>query len=183
MTDPQTAIPSHIGQEQHPVLSAVRRGTGTDPAEFIAVIDCFPGGFGRSYATVLVSVWPDRVETNMTVFDLSWIQALQSMAERAGIPWTPLAEVVVFVREPAAADNTIVFIDGNFSPTKPLVAVTTHVVHLDEGDEDSWWMVTALRDLDHLSPAAQAQIKSEIYQIATRSGVDLEHLIEEYDNR
>jgi hypothetical protein len=108
---------------------------------------------------------------------------LKSMADRVGIAWAPLAEVVVFVREPAAADNTIVFLDGHFTPTKPLVAVTTHVVHLDEDDEENWWMVTALRDIDHLSPGAQAQIKSEIYKIATRCGVDLERLIEGHDNR
>jgi hypothetical protein len=182
MIDPRTAIPSHVGDEQYPVLSAVRYGASSDPVEFIAMIDCFGDG-ACSYATVHVSVWPDRVDANMGVFNLSWIQALKSMADRVGIAWVPLAEVVVFVREPHVPDDTVVFLDGQYAPTKPIVAVTTHLVHLDEDDEENWWMVTALRDIDHLSPGAQSQIKSEIYQIASCRGVDLERLIEEYDNR
>jgi hypothetical protein len=184
MTGIPTAIPARAGVDQWPVISAVRYGTGTQPVEYIAIIDCGEGTPTHPYATVHLYLWPDQIKTRDGDYNLTWQEARRSLAERAGLIPTPHAEVLVLSNEPSAEDHTVVFIDGQpADPHHPGVVVTTHVVYLDTDDEEDWWMVRALRDIGHLSAAAQQHITAEITRIAAERGIDLDRLAEEYDAR
>ncbi len=182
MTGIPTTIPARAGTDGWPVISAVRYGTGTNPVEYIAVVDCGEGTPTHPYATVHLYLWPDKMKTSDGHYNLTWQQARASLAERAGLIPTPQAEVVVFAQEPYAEDNTVVFIDGQpADPHHPAVVVTTRVVYLDIHDEQDWWMAAALRGISHLSPAAQQRITNEITRIAAERGIDLGTLAAEYD--
>lgn len=181
MTGIPNVIPERAGAGHWPVISAVRYSTGTNPVEYIAIVYCGEGTPTHPYATVHLYLWPGRIETRDERNDLTWQQARQSLAERAGLIPTPQVEVLVYSREPYAKDDTVVFIDGQpANPDRPAAAVTTRVVYLDIHDEQDWWMVTALRGISHLSDAAQQHITNEINRIAAEHGVNLDQLAQEY---
>ncbi len=181
MTSIPNVIPERAGAGHWPVISAVRNGIGTSPVEYLAIVDCGQGTPTHPYATVHLYLCPDGVKTGEWRYNLTWQQARQSLAERAGLIATPAVEVVVYSREPYAKDDTVVFIDGRPADAdRPAVAVTTRVVYLDVHDEHDWWMVTALRGISHLSDAAGQHITNTINRIAAEHGVDLGQLAKEY---
>lgn len=181
MTAIPASIPDRVGVGRWPVISAVRYGTGTDPVEYIAIVDCSEGTPTHPYATVHLCLWPDQIKTGDGQYNLTWQQARRSLAERAGLIPTPRAEVVIYAREPYAHDRTVVFIDGQLAAAeRPAVVVTSRVVYLDLEDEQNWWMVTVLRGISHLSAAAQQHITDEITRVAAKRGVDLDTLAQQY---
>ncbi|MEV4706786.1 hypothetical protein [Actinoplanes sp. NPDC049316] len=164
------------------MISAVRYGTGTDPVEYIVIVDCGEGTPTHRYATLHLYVRPGEVKARDGEYDLTWQQARRSLADRAGLIPVPHVEVVVLSREPGVCDEMAAFVDGEpASPTGPPARVTGHVLLLDTDDEEHWWMVAARRGISHLSPAAQQRITDEITRIAAERGIDLDQLSEEYD--
>jgi hypothetical protein len=183
MTDTSIlAIPGRVTVDRLPVISAVRYGTGINPVEYIAIVDCGEGTPNHPYATFHLYVRPGEVKARDGDYDLTWQQARRSLAERAGLIPVPHAEVVILAHEPGGTDEAAVFIDGQPADRmRPTVKVTAHVVQLDTDDEQHWWMVAALRSISHLSAPAQQRITDEITQIAADRGIDLGQLGEEYD--
>jgi hypothetical protein len=52
MTDTSIlAIPGRVTVDRLPVISAVRYGTGINPVEYIAIVDCGEGTLNHPYAT------------------------------------------------------------------------------------------------------------------------------------
>jgi hypothetical protein len=90
------APPTHVGEDQWPVLSAVRVNTADDPAEFVVLVDCGEGTPVHRYATLRVFVWTTQ-RTRRKIGDgeykLTFEQARRSLAERASTVastrWSP----------------------------------------------------------------------------------------------
>lgn len=77
-------IPTVVGDLRWPVISAVRLNA-SDPAEYIVIADCGEGTPHERYATLRVTVWPDRTVAQQGQYDLSFTQAQRSMLQRADL--------------------------------------------------------------------------------------------------
>jgi len=167
-------IPATVGDLRWTVLSAVRLGTGDRPAEFIAVVDCREGTPTERYATVQVFVWPDRTVAQYGHYDLTHIQAQYSLAERAGLLPGHTVEVVV-VRDPDAANDITVYVDGEQRAIGAPALVTVKVHDIDPGAAgvDDEWVRNELDGAGHLSRAAAAHARSVISGYAEQHDVEL----------
>src|SRR5690606_12163971 len=110
------APPTHVGEDQWPVLSAVRVNTADDPAEFVVLVDCGEGTPLHPYATLQVFIWTKR-RTRRKVgdgeYNLTFEQARRSLAQRAGLaPARTTTVELVVVRDPDTANDYAVFVDG-----------------------------------------------------------------------
>src|SRR5262245_52197827 len=107
------APPSRVGDLRWPVLSAMRVNTVDEPAEFVVIVDCGEGTPREPFATLHVYVWRDRTHAEQGEYNLTFDQARRSLAERAGLLPTARTRVeVVVVRDPDAANDYAVFVDG-----------------------------------------------------------------------
>ena len=77
--------PTHVGDDQWPVLSYVRVNTADDPAEFVVLVDCGEDTPRNPYATLQVFIWPTRRTVADGQYNLTFDQARHSLAERAGL--------------------------------------------------------------------------------------------------
>jgi hypothetical protein len=159
------APPTHVGEDQWPVLSAVRVSTAEDPAEFVVIVDCGEGTPQHPYATLQVFIWPTRRKVTDGEYNLTFDQARRSLAERAGLlPTTATTVEVVVVRDPDAANDYAVFVDGTHRPdgTTDVVRVITHDIDLGAVDLTPAWVDQQLQRADTLSPAAARHARDAV---------------------
>lgn len=172
------APPTHVGEDQWPVLSAVRVNTADDPAEFVVLVDCGEGTPQHPYATLQVFIWPKR-RTRRKVADgeynLTFEQARRSLAERAKLlPTTSTTVEVVVVRDPDAANDYAVFVDGTHQPDGRAdgVRVITHDIDLGAVEITPVWVDQQLKRADALSPAAARHARDAVLTYVDDMQVD-----------
>jgi hypothetical protein len=159
------APPTHVGEDQWPVLSAVRVNTADDPAEFVVLVDCGEGTPVHPYATLHVFIRPTRRKVADGEYNLTFDQARRSLAGRAGRPPTTTTTVeVVVVRDPDAANDYAVFIDGTHQPDGSANGVRVITHHIDPGAVEitSAWVDQQLQRADALSPAAARHARDAV---------------------
>jgi hypothetical protein len=147
----------HVGEDNWPVLSSVRLSTAAHPAEFVVIVDRGEGTPEHPYATLQVSVWPQRRKVSDGEYNLTFEQARRSLAERAGLaPTTTTTVEVVVVRDPDAGNDYAVFVDGAPRPdgSSGAVRVITHDIDLGAVEITAEWVAEQLQRVDALSPAA-----------------------------
>jgi hypothetical protein len=169
-------IPGSVGVQRWPVVSAVRVGTSVTPAEFIVIADCCDDTAHERYATLHLHIRPGQVNARDGEYDLTWQQALRSLAERARLIPHRRVEVLVYSSEPHDTDETVLFIDGDPPEPDEPITVDTHVVYLDIHDDEDEWMSRVLRNAATLSTAARQEVTNMITAIAQVRGVDVEAL-------
>jgi hypothetical protein len=150
--------PPHVGDLRWPVISAARVGTADEPAEFVVIADCGKPTPRERYATFRVFQWAQRSKAEQGEYDLTFDQARHSLAERAGLlPAATKVEVVV-VRDPDAANDYTIFVDGQRRPdgATDRVHVITHDIDLGAAEITPTWVAEQLRwASETLSPAAR----------------------------
>jgi hypothetical protein len=160
------------GPNQAPILSAVRVGTSDTPAEFIVIVDCQEGTPIEPYATLHLYAWPGQVKFRAGVYNLTWVQAKCSLAERAGLIPHRDIEVAVIAREPHQTDLDRVFVDGSPVDDASRTMVRTEVFYLDPDDEDIHELRDGLHRAASLTPAAQAQVTQVLQEFAHAHGIE-----------
>jgi len=168
------APPTHVGEHRWPVLSAVRVNTGDQPAEFVVLVDCGDGTPEHPYATLRVSIWPEQRKVSQGQYNLTFDQARRHLAERAGLlPATVTVEVVV-VRDPVAANDYAIFVDGTRIPDGHTgrVRVITHDVDLGVVDLTPAQVAEYLQQANALSPAAARHARNAILAFVDDPNVD-----------
>lgn len=173
------APPSHVGEDRWPVLSAVRVSTADDPAEFVVLVDCGEGTPVHRYATLQVRVWTKpriRRKIGGGEYDLTFDQARRSLAERAGLmPTTTTTVEVVVVRDPDAANDYAVFVDGTHQPDGGRangVRVITYDIDLGAVEITPAWVDDQLKRADALSPAAARHARDAVLDYVDDIEVD-----------
>ena len=170
------APPTHVGEDPWPVLSAVRVNADWEPAEFVVLVDCGDGMPLHPYATLQVNVWTGR-RTRRKVSDgeynLTFEQAQRSLVERAGLAPTTTATVeVVVVRDPDAANDYAVFVDGTHRPDGRInrqadgVRVITYDIDPGAVEITPAWIEQHLYSADALSSAAARHARDAILAYA-----------------
>ncbi len=162
------------------------------PAQFVVVVDCGEGTPRHRFAVLAVYVWPDRVVAEQGVYDLTFDRAQQIMLERAGLLPTVRVELVT-VRDPDAANEHTVFIDGQRRDVTVTrtglrdagmagtgdtgVAARTRVVvcDIDAGDTGVTpvWVADMLTRAGTLSPAAAAWASDVVTGYAEDNAIPL----------
>lgn len=168
--------PTHVGEDHWPVLSYVRVTTADEPAEFVVLVDCGEGTPQHPYATLRVFVWPNRRKVADGEYNLTFDQARRSLAERARLlPHTTSRVEVVVVRDPDAANDYAIFIDGTHRPdgTAHHVRVVTHDIDLGAVAITAGWVEQQLARADALSPAAARHARDAIH--ASVADLELDH--------
>ncbi|GAA0908079.1 hypothetical protein [Virgisporangium aurantiacum] len=162
------APPTHVGEDQWPVLSAVRVSTADDPAEFIVLVDCGEGTPEHPYATLRAVVWTRR-RTRRKVTDgeynLTFDAARRSLAERAGLlPTTASTIEVVVVRDPDFGTDYAMFVDGVRRPEGRTdgVRVVAHDIDLGAVEITPASVEQRLLRADALSPAAARHARDAV---------------------
>lgn len=166
-------IPATITGDRWPVLSAIRISGSAKPAEFVVIADCGEGTPTHRYATFLLCVWADRVAAREGEYDLTFPEAMQSMAERTKLFAPQCVEAVVVAREPHATDFIKVYVDGTDADCLPMAMLVTCVVYLDPDDEERAGITDMLNTARSLSPAAQAFISKAIANFGAYHNLDL----------
>lgn len=160
------APPTHVGADNWPVLSSVRLSTAGHPAEFVVIVDCGEGTPEHPYATLRVCVWPQRRKVSDGEYNLTFDQARRSLAERAGLApdRTRTVEVVV-VRDPDAANDYAIFVDGarRTDATTGTLRVITHDIDLGAVEITAEWVAEQLQRADALSPAAARHARDAVH--------------------
>ena len=64
-------MPTVVGVLRWPVISAVRVNAGSGSADYIVLADCGEGTPHEQYATLRVTVWPDRTVAQQGQYELS----------------------------------------------------------------------------------------------------------------
>lgn len=166
-------VPTTVGDLRLPVLSAVRVSTAEHPAEFIVLVDCGEPTPREPYATLRLYVWPDHSRAEHGEYDLTFIQAQRSLAERAGLLANHTVEVIV-VRDPDASNDYTVVIDGTIRPhaTTEHVRVITHDIDLGAQEITPAWVTGQMESARRLSPAAAAHAAEVIAMYADDTDVD-----------
>lgn len=159
------APPTHVGEDHRPVLSSVRVSTADRPAEFVVLVDCGEGTPEHPYATLHVFVWPERRKVADGEYNLTFDQARRSLAERAGLlPTTTITVEVVVVRDPDAANDYAIFVDGTRRPDGKGdgARVITHDIDLGAVDITPEWVAEQLQRADALSPSAARHARDTV---------------------
>jgi diguanylate cyclase (GGDEF)-like protein len=120
------------GPHGQPIVSAIRIGTRTDPAEFVVLLDCRDSSHGDRYATMKVMVGADgNTVFSHGTFTMAHRHAMANLAERAGLFPRRDIEVVVLAAEPHARDKVAVFIDGTPAEATSTIRVRAEVFRLN----------------------------------------------------
>jgi hypothetical protein len=155
--------PTYVGELRWPVLSAVRVGEADYPAEFVVIVDC--GGRTRreSYAVLRLLMWPYHIKDDQGEYDLTFAEAQRRLGERARLLRPVTAEVVV-VRDPDAANDYTVFVDGQHYPEQKTdrVRVVIHDIDPGAGGVTAAWVAAELQRADALSPTAAAHARGVV---------------------
>lgn len=174
------APPTHVGEDQWPVLSAVRITTADDPAEFVVLVDCGEGTPEHPYATLHVYIWTKR-RTRRKVADgeynLTFDGARRSLAERAGLlPTTTTTVEVVVVRDPDDVNDYATFVDGVRRPDGFAggVRVVTHDIDLGAAEITPASVEQRLERAGALSPAAARHARDAVVAYVDDIGFDNE---------
>jgi hypothetical protein len=160
------APPTHVGEDHWPVLSCVRVTAADEPAEFVVLVDCGEGTPQHPYATLRVFVWPTRRKVADGEYNLSFDQARRSLAERARLlPHTTSSVEVVVVRDPDAANDYAIFVDGTHRPDGKAngVRVVTHDIDLGAVEITAAWVEQQLARASALSPAAARHARDAVH--------------------
>ncbi|MEU8001610.1 hypothetical protein AB0B66_10655 [Catellatospora sp. NPDC049111] len=166
--------------ETWPVLAAVRATLDTAPAEFVVIADRGSEYGTARYATLRILHWPAESPNrrhNVVVrdgeYDLTWDDAVSSLADRGGLLPRRRIETVTFVREPYHHDLVITYVDGHpFTQGRDLTASGV-VCHVDLGDEPDRWVADAIRALEALSPATSTDAVRRLRAMAAGEEGDL----------
>ena len=155
--------PPHVGELRWPVLSAVRVGNLDQPAEFVVIVDCGRPAPREQYAVLRLLVWPSHVKDDLGEYDLTFAQARRRMAERAGLP-PPVTVEVVVVRDPDAANDYTVFVDGQHrrDQNTDRVRVVIHDIDPGAAGVSQAWVAAGLRRANELSQAAAAYARDVV---------------------
>jgi hypothetical protein len=159
------APPTHVGEDHWPVLSFMRVSTAEHPATFVVIVDCGEGTPEHPYATLQVCVWPGRRTVGEGEYNLTFDQAQRSLAQRAGLaPTTTTTVEVVVVRDPDAANDYAVFVNGTrrTDATTGPVRVITHDIDLGATEITPAWVAAQLHRADALSPAAARHARDAV---------------------
>jgi len=154
-----------VGEDQWPVLSAVRVNTADDPAAFVVLVDCGECTPQHPYATLQVFIWPTRRKVTDGEYNLTFDQAWHSLAERAGLlPTKTTTLEVVVVRDPDAANDYAVFVDGTHRSDGRAngVRVITYDIDLGAVEITPAWVAQQLKRADALSPAAARHARDTV---------------------
>jgi hypothetical protein len=155
------AVPTHVGDLQWPVLSAIRVDSRDHPAELILLVDCGEGMPNEPYATLQLFIWPTRTKLQDGHYDLTWAEAQRSLLHRAGLLPRHRVEVVT-VRHPQRANQHTIFVDGTHRDTGVAPDVQVVVVDVDlHGDavEQDLVLSGAATDLRAVSPAVRIHVR------------------------
>lgn len=183
------APPTHVGEDQWPVLSAVRITTADDPAEFVVLVDCGEGTPMHHYATLHVDIWTKR-RTRRKITDgeynLTFDAARRSLAERAGLlPATASTIEVVVVRDPDFGTDYATVVDGVRRPEGRAdgVRVVAHDIDLGAAEITPASVEQQLQRADALSPAAARHARDAVLAYVDEIGCDDDRADDAGDDR
>jgi hypothetical protein len=114
-----------------------------------------------------------QVKAEQGEYDLTFAQAMRSLAERAGLLPDHTVEVIV-VRDPDRGNDYTVVIDGTVRPHAATdhLRVITHGIDLGVQDITPAWVAAQLEAARRLSPAAAAHAGEVIAMYADDADVD-----------